>query len=143
MTFPEYVPLAVRVTVVVVLLPGATGDGVGTVMATAGAGTPVPLNEMTCGLSGASSVTVMVPVRCPVVVGVKTTEISHVLPTSKKSRLVVQVLVEEKSPLAVIEEMPRRAKPLLERLMYCVELEVPTATLPKEREEEEGVAAAG
>lgn len=77
LTFPEYVALVVRVTVIVSVAPAMSADGMGSEMATGGAGTPVPLNKITCGLSSASSVIVTVPVRCPVAVGLKTTAISQ------------------------------------------------------------------
>ena len=56
---------------------------------TAGA-TPVPLSDSCCGLAAALSVKVMAPVRVPVAVGVKVTEIVQ---TALAARLVPQLLV--------------------------------------------------
>jgi len=60
------------------------------------------------------SVTVMMPVREPVAVGAKVTMIVHV---QLAGRLEPQVLVSEKSPLAVMLEIVRVAVPGLLRVM--------------------------
>ena len=47
--------------------------------------------------------------------------------------LLPQVLVEEKSPLAVISEIKRGAAPEFVRVMSCAVLATPCARLPKSR----------
>src|SRR5579872_625910 len=59
---------------------------------------PIPVRFTTRGLPGKLSVTVIVPVRTPDAVGVNVTAIEHSAP----EKLVPQVLVCEKSPLAVM-----------------------------------------
>ena len=61
------------------------------------------------------SVTVSEPVRGPMAVGVKVTMIVHV---QLAGRLVPQVLVSEKSPLAVMLEIVRVAVPGLLRVTF-------------------------
>jgi hypothetical protein len=63
---------------------------------------PVPLSCNTCCDAPALSVIVRVPVRAPVAVGVKLTEIEHVEPVA---RLELHVLVWLKSPEAEMPEM--------------------------------------
>jgi hypothetical protein len=58
---------------------------------------PVPESATFCGLSGASSVIVRVPVRLPAAVGVKVTLTVQLAPQPSD---VPQLLVSEKSPLA-------------------------------------------
>src|SRR5437899_1806610 len=53
---------------------------------TAGAVIPVPVNETVCGLPLASSVTESAPVRDPVAVGGKVTEIVHDPAAAKETR---------------------------------------------------------
>ena len=77
------------------------------------------------------SVTVMTPAREPVAVGVKVTLIVHV---QLAGRLVPQVLVSEKSPLAVMLEIVRVAVPGLLRVTPCELLLVPSACPEKVNE---------
>jgi hypothetical protein len=72
---------------------------------------------------GALSVIVKVPVRAPVAVGVKVTLTVQLAPVPA---LLPQVLVWEKSPLAVMLEMAREALPVLVRVTVCAVLLFPT-----------------
>jgi hypothetical protein len=89
---------------------------------------PVPVNETACGLPLALSVTEIEPVRKPVAVGVKLTEIVHVPATATE---VPQVLVWLKSPLAAIVVIVKGAVPELVSVTDCAALVVPTAWLLK------------
>ena len=78
--------------------------------------TPVPDSAALCGLPfSASSLTVKVPVRTPVVVGVKETLTVQVPPTATTP----QLLVCEKSPEIETVEILREAVPLLVTVMIC------------------------
>lgn len=92
---------------------------------------PLPVRLIACGLSGALSVMVIVPVRCPAAVGEKVTAISQVPEVSRYVRLEVQVLEEEKSPVVVMEEKNRRAHPLFDTVMYSTPPVSPSSTFPK------------
>ena len=72
-------------------------------------GTPVPASVTVCGVVGALSVTVSVPVREPVAEGVKRTVIVHEVPAA---RLAPQAFVSEKSPVAAIPLMASGAFPV-------------------------------
>ena len=85
-----------------------------------GAVVPVPLNETECGLPGAVSVIVTEPERLPVAVGVNLTLTVQLAPALS----VVQLLVCEKSPLAVMPLMVSAAFPLLEILKLLATLVV-------------------
>ena len=76
---------------------------------TAGA-VPVPVSETVCGLPLALSVTETAPVREPVAVGVKITEIVHV---PAAATVAPQVLVWLKSPLAAMLVIVSAADPVL------------------------------
>src|SRR5579864_3842563 len=90
--------------------------------------TPVPDSEAVCGLPlSASSLTVRVPVRVPVAVGVKEMLIVHVPPTATTP----QLLVWEKSPEIEMLETLRDAVPLLVTVMACEALVVFRFWLPK------------
>ncbi len=65
----------------------------------AGALMPMPVRETICGLPTALSEIVMAPVRVPVAVGVNVT---NILQLDSAARLVPQLLVCAKSPLAVM-----------------------------------------
>ena len=94
------------------------------------ASTPVPVPERLIVWVGglALSATVIEPVRDPVAVGVKVALIEHEAPSA---RLEPQLLVWEKSPLAVMLEIVRTAPPLLVKSIAWGELAVPRAWLPK------------
>ena len=99
--------------------------------ATLGAGAkPVPLSETICGLPAASSATLSVPVRVPPAVGVNVTLIVQFAPAA---RLVPQLLVSAKSPLAVMLEMFRPAFPEFVSVTCCAALVVPGGKLPNVR----------
>ena len=74
---------------------------------------PVPLRAMDCGEPAALSAMETVPVRFPVAVGEKVTEIVQ-LPAG--ATLVPQVLVCVKSPKAAIELIARAVPPELVRV---------------------------
>ena len=78
---------------------------------TAGA-VPVPASAMVSGLPGALSIIVTVPLRVPEAVGVNVTQMVQVTPALRQT----QLLVWEKSPLAVMLLMLRMALPLLLRM---------------------------
>jgi len=65
----------------------------------AGALIPIPVRETICGLPTALSEIMMLPVRVPVAVGVNVTKM---LQLDWAARLVPQLLVWAKSPLAVV-----------------------------------------
>jgi len=71
---------------------------------------PVPLSATVCGLPAALSVTVTLPVLVPVAVGSKVTLMVQLAPAVT---LEPQVLVWEKSPLAVMLVRLRVASPVL------------------------------
>ena len=87
---------------------------------TAGA-VPVPVNETVCGLPLALSVTETAPVREPVAVGAKVTEIVQVPATATEAP---QVLVWLKSPLAAIVVIVSAADPVLVSVTDCAALVV-------------------
>ena len=85
---------------------------------------PVPASDTICGLPDALSVTVRVPWRVPPAAGVKVTLIEQLAPAASALE---QLLVWEKSPVAVMAEMARGPSPVLERVTVCPGLEDPTA----------------
>ena len=84
---------------------------------------PVPLNVTVCGLFPVLSAMIRLPVLVPPAVGLKVTEMLQVAPALT---LVPQVLVWEKSPLAVMLEMVKEALPVLVRVTVCAGLLTPT-----------------
>ena len=68
------------------------------------------------------SETLILPVRVPPAVGLKVTEMMQLAPALT---VVPQVLVWEKSPLAVMPEMVSEALPALVRVTVCAGLLVP------------------
>jgi hypothetical protein len=75
---------------------------------------PVPLSVAVWGLSPALSITVSVPVRLPVAVGVKVTLIVQLDPAATEP---AQVLVWAKSPEALMRSGVRAPLPGLFRVM--------------------------
>lgn len=71
---------------------------------------PVPAKETVCGLPVALSVMVIVPVRAPATVGVKITEIVHVLAGATDAP---QVFVWLKSPVGAMLAVVSAAEPVL------------------------------
>ena len=105
---------------------------------TAGA-VPVPVKETFCGLPLALSVTIRVPDRLPVAVGVKVTLKVQLAPGAT---LTPQVFVCAKSVLlAPVMAMLRvsGALPLFDSVTACGALVVPTFWLPNESEVSESV----
>jgi hypothetical protein len=88
---------------------------------------PFPLKETTCGLPEALSLMVTVPVRVPIVVGVKLTVIAQLALTASD---VPQVLVWAKSPLATMLVIVSVAVPVLVSVIVCGTLVVPNCWLP-------------
>jgi hypothetical protein len=99
---------------------------------------PVPERGTDWGLPAALSVTVMDPVRVPVVVGVKVTLIVQLALTATE---LPQLLVCAKSPLANNELIVREALPVLERVTFNGALLVPTFWLANVSEAGEKLAA--
>jgi hypothetical protein len=114
-----------------VRLPGETP-------ATEAVATPVPVKLTVCELPLALSVIVKVPVRVPAAVGVKVTLIVQLAPALT---LLPQVLVWEKSPLAVMLEMVSVALPVLVRVTICAVLLVPDNWAEKVSEEDDKLTA--
>jgi hypothetical protein len=83
---------------------------------------PVPLSATLCGLSEALSEMLRVPVLVPPAAGLKVTEMVQLAPALT---VVPQVLVCEKSALAVMLEMVSEALPVLVRVAICAVLLVP------------------
>ena len=77
---------------------------------------PVPLSATACGLPGALSEMLMLPLRVPPAVGLKVTLIVQLAPSLT---LLPQLFVCEKSPLTVIPEIDSPAFPELVRVMAC------------------------
>ena len=84
---------------------------------------PVPVSDTFCGLLEAESVSVSVPVRVPAPVGVKVTLMVQLTPAA---RLLPQLLLWEKSPLAVMELMLMELAVSLVAVTVCGALLVPT-----------------
>jgi hypothetical protein len=84
---------------------------------------PVPLRLAVCGLPAASSLTLSVPLRVPVAVGLKVTVIGQLAPAAS---VLGQVLVWAKSPLAVIDVIVSGPVPVLLSVTVCGALVVPT-----------------
>jgi hypothetical protein len=84
---------------------------------------PVPLSATLCGLSEALSEMLRVPVLVPLATGLKVTEIVQLAPALT---LVPQLLVWEKSPLAVMPEMVSETLPVLLSVTVCALLLFPT-----------------
>ena len=100
--------------------------------ATVEPGPPLPLREITCGLFGALSVRVKVPVRLPVAEGVNLTLTVQLAPGAIELPQ-VPVPPKPKSPVnaaekVIVEEV------LFVRVESCAELLVPIAWLPKVKE---------
>jgi hypothetical protein len=92
--------------------------------------TPVPVNETVCGLLLALSMTVRVPVRPLVAVGVNVTLIAQFAPAARDAP---HVFVCAKSPEVLIEDMLRaEAVPFFSVLTFVL-LVVETAWLPKDK----------
>ena len=104
--------------------PGEAGAAHGGVVV------PVPDNATACGLPGAESATVTAPVRGPLSLGVKLTNIVQLNPASSDAP---QLFDCRKSPLAAIPEIDMLLPPELVSVMVCALLEVPTCWPPKSR----------
>jgi len=102
--------------------------------------TPVPDKVTACGDPVALSVIVSVPLRVPVAVGVKVTEIVQFLPPAT---LAPQVLVSAKSPEATIDVTVNAACPELASETVSAVLVVPTLWELKVRLVADSVAVAG
>ena len=85
---------------------------------------PVPVSEIVCGLPLASSVTLRVPVRLPVAVGLNVTAIVQVIPAGTEAP---HVFVWLKSPLIEIEEMFSARLPAFFRVTDIAALDVVTS----------------
>jgi len=76
-------------------------------------GFPVPVSETLCGLLAASSVTLRLPVRLPLAVGVKVTLAVQLSPALRTLGSAPQVLVSAKSPVALMAVRVTATCPLL------------------------------
>jgi hypothetical protein len=83
---------------------------------------PVPLRVTICGLPGALSEMLSVPLRVPLPVGIRITLIVQLLPAAT---LVPQLFVCVKSPLTAKLEIVTTPLPVLVRVMTCALLELP------------------
>lgn len=99
---------------------------------------PAPVSAAVCGEPEALSVTVRVPVRLPVAVGVKVTEMVQLWPAATVDP---QVLVSAKSPEAAMVVMASAAAPEFARVMVCAGLVEPVSWLVKVRVAGESAAA--
>lgn len=88
----------------------------------------VPFRTIACGLLGAPSVMVMLPIRAPVAVGVKVMLTAQAVCTA---RLVPQVLLWAKSPLAMMLDIAKGAGPGFHTVTVCAALVVPKGWLAK------------
>ena len=89
---------------------------------------PVPVSDTVCGLPEALSVMVRVPVRVPVAVGVNVTLTVQLVLTA---RLVPQLLLCAKSPLAVMLAMFAAAVPVFDTVTGCDALLLPSTCAAK------------
>jgi hypothetical protein len=101
-------------------------------MIAAWATSPVPESATVCGLPDALVVTVSVPVRAPLAIGVKVTSIVHVAPTASEAP---HGDVNAKSPLTVIEVIVSAPGPLFVRVTVCAGLVVVTVRAANESED--------
>src|SRR5208282_4477116 len=92
--------------------------------------TAVPVKDTCCGLAAALSVNVMLPVSVPAAVGVKVTEMVQL---ALAARLVPQVLVCAKLPVAAMPLIDRAPAPVFFKVIVCAALVVPTVWLAKVR----------
>jgi hypothetical protein len=99
---------------------------------------PVPLSATLWGLPAALSEMLNVPVLVPPAVGLKVTEMEQLAPALT---LAPQVLVWEKSPLAVMPEMVNEELPAFVNVTDCAVLLLPDAWAANVREEGDKVTA--
>jgi hypothetical protein len=90
---------------------------------TVGAPEPVPVKLTVCGLPVALSAMLTLPVKVPVVVGVKVTLIVQAAPAATDDP---HVFVSPKFVLAVIDVMLNATLPVLVSVTVCAGLVVPT-----------------
>jgi hypothetical protein len=93
---PDGVTTKLNVAFCPALISSEVGDPDAGVILKSGAAVPIPDKGTACGLPGTLSLMVREPVRLPVALGVKSTEIRQVLPDASD----MQVLVSAKSPEA-------------------------------------------
>jgi hypothetical protein len=98
--------------------------------------TPVPCRLIVWAFASTLSVTVMLPVRLPVVVGVKVTVMTQAAPPASEDP---QVFVCVKSPVAGATVNDTALVLVFRTLTFELALVPPTATDPKNREVEESV----
>lgn len=91
---------------------------------------PVPVKGTVCGLFGALSVMVTLPVRTPVAVGVKVTLIWQNLPAARLAPQGLALVARAKSPEMAMLLMVSVPVPLLVSFTVLAGLVVPTANLP-------------
>ena len=128
-TVPEKPPAAVAIKSNVAVAPAATVADVA-VAATAKPVEPVPVSEIVCGLSVAESVSVNVPVRVLLAVGVKVTATVQL---ALGDREAAQLFVSEKSPLVCTWLICSPKVPGLVKATVCAVLVVPTSWLANDK----------
>jgi hypothetical protein len=121
-------PLLVKVTTLAGLVVPMTRVGKLRLLADKETAVPVPLKLTLCGLLVALSVRVREPVRVPAAVGLKVTVMLQLAPPA---RLVPQLLVWAKSPLAVILLRLKADCPVLDKVRVFGLLGVPRSLVPK------------
>jgi hypothetical protein len=136
-TEPVNPPMGVMVTLKLSVLPAVTFCvEVGPVNPKSG-GVVVPVSGTVCGLPGALSVMVKVPVRVPAIVGVNVTLIVQLAFTASIAgvigQAVVPVLVSAKSPDLAMEMIVRGPVPVFVSVTVCAGLVVFRSWLPNVR----------
>jgi hypothetical protein len=100
-------------------------------------GVAVPVRPTVCGLPGALSLTLKLPVRVPDAVGVNVTLMAQFPPAARE---LPQLSVSAKSPLVMMLVMVRVAVPVFDSVTVCAALVVPTVWLAKVSEVGERLA---
>lgn len=138
----DAVPLLVTVTALGALVIPRTVAGNDTLLGDniASGPVPVPVNEMTLGLSPALSVTITSPLRTPASVGVNTMAMVQLALTATPAP---QLSVSLKSPLAAILAMANATSPLFVKVTVSAELGVLSCWLPNERLPVDRITKAG
>src|SRR5262249_16605674 len=99
---------------------------------------PLPDNGTICGLSGASSVNVRVPLRAPMPLGVNVTLTVQPAPGASDPP---QPFDWANSPVVATLDMVTAADPLLRSVSDCAALVVPTSCAPKVNDDTARVSA--
>ena len=95
---------------------------------------PVPVSGTVCGLPEALSVIVMFPVSAPSALGVKVTEMTHVLAAARVLPQGLLLVFKAKSPLGTMLLMFSVAVPVFLRVTFLAALVASTITLPNAKD---------